>query len=139
MANDVPVPSAHEDLVALTLEAIVDLAPGGDERAPGAAVTQALCGELAGAAPAWEHSGPCRWPHNTAVAARAGTTLTVRVVAVCPSADQAYVQRLVDQALAAGSLVGPTGHSEWMLLHAGPALPRPDERALAERLAATAP
>lgn len=31
-----------------------------DERAPGGAVTVALCGH-------WDHEGPCQWPHNNAI------------------------------------------------------------------------
>ena len=59
----------------------VRLEPGGDAGAPGAAVTVALCGH-------WEHDGPCRWPHHTAVRDPAGPELDLRVVfAADPIAD----------------------------------------------------
>ena len=43
-------------------EAELRLNEGADDHKPGAAVTVALCGH-------WEHEGPCRWPHNNALAA----------------------------------------------------------------------
>jgi hypothetical protein len=39
-------------------EAAIDVADGADPRAPGGAITVALCGH-------WEHEPPCRWPHHT--------------------------------------------------------------------------
>jgi hypothetical protein len=45
---------------AYVVEADVELAPGADPAAVGAAVTVELCGH-------WEHEGPCRWPHNNAI------------------------------------------------------------------------
>ena len=41
------------------------LEPGSDERAPGGAVTVALCGH-------WDHDGPCRWPHFSTITADIG-------------------------------------------------------------------
>jgi hypothetical protein len=46
---------------AFAHQARIELLDGGDERAPGAAVTVALCGH-------WEHEGPCEVPHRTDVA-----------------------------------------------------------------------
>lgn len=43
---------------AFVVEADLALRPETDPRAPGGAVTTALCGH-------WEHDGPCRWPHNS--------------------------------------------------------------------------
>ena len=40
------------------LEFCIRLEPGADKRAPGGAVTVALCGH-------WDHEGPCRWPHRS--------------------------------------------------------------------------
>ncbi len=109
-------------------EAQLRLAPGADERAPGGAVTAALCGH-------WEHDGPCRWPHHTSVDERDGEELTVRVVAASPPTERAEVQRLIDGALTVGELVGPDGPSHWTLLRSGPVGLRTDELALAGRLA----
>ena len=43
-------------------EAAIELADGADPRAPGGAITVALCGH-------WEHEPPCRWPHHWIVEA----------------------------------------------------------------------
>jgi hypothetical protein len=45
---------------AHVIEAELELADGLDAAAVGAAVTVELCGH-------WEHDGPCRWPHNSAI------------------------------------------------------------------------
>jgi hypothetical protein len=45
---------------AFVVEAELDLDEGFDPAAVGAAVTTELCGH-------WEHEGPCRWPHNSAI------------------------------------------------------------------------
>jgi len=47
------------------IDAVLELAAETDPRAPGGAVTVALCGS-------WEHDGACRWPHNS----RLDTTAT---------------------------------------------------------------
>jgi len=47
---------------AYVLEARLELDDGLDPAAVGAAVTVELCGH-------WEHAGPCRWPHNSEIAA----------------------------------------------------------------------
>ena len=45
---------------AFVVEAELDLDEDFDPAAVGAAVTTELCGH-------WEHQGPCRWPHNSAI------------------------------------------------------------------------
>jgi hypothetical protein len=45
---------------AFVVEAELVLGEGVDPGAVGAAVTVELCGH-------WEHDGPCRWPHNSAI------------------------------------------------------------------------
>jgi len=114
--------------VGFVHEARLRLAPGADERAPGGAVTVALCGH-------WEHDGSCRWPHHTAIVTREGEQLTLRVVAVSQPTERARVRGLIGGALAAGGLAGPGGPSHWMLLHSGPAELRAHELSLAARLA----
>jgi hypothetical protein len=44
----------------LAVDVDLRLAPGTDPRAPGGAVTVALCGH-------WDHEGPCRWPHHSRI------------------------------------------------------------------------
>jgi hypothetical protein len=54
-------------------EATLDLAPDGDERAPGGAITVALCGS-------WSHDPPCPLaPHHTS-AERRGGQVALRVL-----------------------------------------------------------
>lgn len=84
----------------------VTLEPGADDRAPGGAVTMALCGS-------WDHEGECRWPHETSATweERRGK---VRVVFVADEAEEAEVRALVDGALSGGACVGPDGkRSQW--------------------------
>ncbi|ONH32290.1 hypothetical protein [Pseudofrankia asymbiotica] len=114
----------------LAHEARLRLAPGADKRAPGGAVTIALCGH-------WEHDGPCRWPHHTSVGRPTGGDVTIRVVAVSPPSEHAEVRRLIEGALAAGALDGPTGLSHWSVLRSGPTDLTADEQGLADRLATT--
>jgi hypothetical protein len=91
-------------------EATVELAAGADERAPGGAVTTALCGS-------WEHDGECRVPHHTAVDERRARSLRVRVVFACDPNDEPEVRRRVVAALATGELAGPDGSSSnWQLV-----------------------
>ncbi|MFD8072345.1 hypothetical protein ACFV3E_06805 [Streptomyces sp. NPDC059718] len=107
-------------------DAVVTLAPGGDERAPGAAVTVALCGH-------WEHEPPCPLaPHHTAVTAGPGGTLRLRVLFASAPGDEAEVRRRIDAALAAGGL----GTTHWEFGGSRPGEPRPDEAAHAARLSA---
>lgn len=79
---------------AFVLEAELLLADDTDPAAPGAAVTVALCGH-------WEHEGPCRWPHNNAVAAGGGGTARFRTLFVADRAEEQEVRGLIAGALAA--------------------------------------
>jgi hypothetical protein len=105
------------DAAALVIEADLDLGPGTDTRAPGAAVTVALCGH-------WEHEGPCRWPHHSAL--RQGDPARLRTVVV-PGDDAEEVRRRVRAALGADP--------GWRLVRCGDSPLAPGERALARRLA----
>ena len=105
------------------------LSPGADRRAPGGAVTVALCG-------GWEHPPPCPLaPHSTAVDG-ADESLDVRVVFAAAPDDEAEVRRRIEAALAAGGTTGPDGtESSWRLVEAGPTEVRDDERQRAARFA----
>lgn len=59
----------------LVVEVDLALAQGTDERAPGGAITVALCGS-------WNHSGPCRWPHRTDIDAARSPALMRTTVTV---------------------------------------------------------
>jgi hypothetical protein len=79
---------------------------GGDDRAPGGAITAALCGH-------WQHDGACRWPHLTDVAPdeHDPRTLTVHVQFEAVPDDEPEVRRRIAEALDAGSLEGPDGRT----------------------------
>jgi hypothetical protein len=108
-------------------QALIELAPGVDEGAPGAAVTVRLCGH-------WEHEGACRWPHHTGVDARSGRSIRVRTVFVCDGDDENVVRRRISDALDTGRLDTPQGERRWTTLESGAAELRPAEAELAARL-----
>lgn len=102
-------------LVAAELE----LAPGTDPAAVGAAVTVALCGH-------WEHPPPCYWPHNNAIDADAHP-VAFRTVFAAPDDETPTVRGLIEDAL--------RGADGWRVLRLADREPGPDERELGERLA----
>lgn len=91
-------------------EARVALDEGGDDRAPGGAVTLELCGS-------WDHPGPCPVaPHHTAVRSD-GDDLVVRVLFACERADEDEVRARVIEGLRRHELVGPDGvRSRWTVV-----------------------
>jgi hypothetical protein len=116
---------------AFAVEALIRLEPGGDARAPGGAVTLAICGAFA-------HPGPCPLaPHRTTAEER-GDDVALRVVAACDADRREEVIRLVTGALAAGSVVDPDGVVQrWRLLRSGGACDLTEaERVYADRLLA---
>jgi hypothetical protein len=114
------MPFAHDAVLALD--------PGGDERAPGGAITVALCGS-------WSHEPPCRLaPHHTG-ARRNGAEVRLRVLFAAAPADEPRVRTLVEEALSRGEGEDPDGvRTTWRLLRAGPSPVRAEEREHAERL-----
>lgn len=90
--------------------ASLQLAAGGDDAAPGAAITVALCGH-------WEHEGPCPLaPHHTGTA-RFGDDLRVRTLFAVEPELENEVRQLIEAALANGRLVGPDGiTTSWRLI-----------------------
>ena len=80
-----------------------------DSRAPGGAITVALCGH-------WDHEGACRWPHLSTI--REGDdgchALTLQFDA--PLEEVAVVEKKVREALEQGRLIGPDGRvTTWSL------------------------
>jgi hypothetical protein len=112
---------AHDALVVLPVD--------GDIRAPGAAITAALCGH-------WEHDPPCELaPHHTA-AERSGDEVRLRVLFAAEPEAEAVVRRRIDAALSGALLDGPDGlATRWEFRGARPATVRHDERDHARRLA----
>ena len=93
---------------------------GADTRAPGGAVTVALCGS-------WDHEGSCRWPHHTSVD-EATAPAAVRVVYVVGDDELDHVRTLIDSALTAGD--------GWRAIATWPDQLTANERAHADRLRA---
>ena len=109
-------------------EAFLDLDPDSDDRAPGGAITIALCGS-------WEHEPPCPLaPHHTR-AHRSGREVTLRLLFAARPDDEARVRALVDDVLARGWGDEPAGgRSTWELLSSGPSEVLPEEQDHVRRL-----
>lgn len=106
---------------------MVELAEGADEGAVGAAITEGLCGH-------WEHPGPCRWPHHTAVDSGAQPETTIRTVFVASVADEPDIRARIRAALARGALTAPEGTGSWRLVSDRPTELTSEEVALATRI-----
>jgi hypothetical protein len=113
---------------AFAHDAVLVLDDGGDERAPGGAITVALCGS-------WQHDPPCPLaPHHTRTH-RAGREVTLRMLFAAEPADVSRVRDLVDGVLSRGWGDSPDGsRTIWDLLESGPSPVRAEEEAHAERL-----
>jgi hypothetical protein len=89
-----------------------------DPAAPGAAVTVALCGD-------WEHTGPCRWPHNNAIVANS-VPARFRTLFVANGSDEQTVRDLI--------VNGLTSVPGWFIVSSGARPIAASEHDLAERL-----
>jgi hypothetical protein len=109
-------------------DAVLALDPGGDEHAPAAAITVALCGS-------WAHEPPCPLaPHHTRTR-RSGREVTLRLLFAADPEDEPQVRKLVDEALARGWGDGPDGSlTTWRLLDAGWSAVLPEEEDHVQRL-----
>jgi hypothetical protein len=105
------------------------MAPGADRRAPGGAVTRALCG-------AEDHEPPCPLaPHRTGVDGP-DDALEVRVLFAAAPGDEVEVRARIEAALARGEAERPDGAvSRWRLVEAAADAVRDAEREHAARLA----
>jgi hypothetical protein len=99
-----------------------------DERAPGAAITVALCGH-------WEHPSPCPLaPHRTQ-AVRLGDEVRLRILFAVEPEREPEVRQLVDAALTEGQLIGPDDVlTRWQLQASGATIVLPEEMGQAARL-----
>ncbi|MCG2620725.1 hypothetical protein LVY72_02230 [Arthrobacter sp. I2-34] len=110
-------------------EAVLAMDPGADLRAPGGAVTLALCG-------AWDHVPPCPLAAHHCRTRLRGPVARTRVVFTAEPEQELRVRRLVDEALSAGTLTDPQGvTSTWRLRGSKAAAPTARERARGRRLA----
>ncbi|PZF82115.1 hypothetical protein [Jiangella anatolica] len=114
-------------------DAVVALTAGGDERAPGGAITRELCGSL-------EHEPPCPLASHYIGLTRDdhddGDTVRLRVLFAAEPADEPEVRRRIGVALRSAELTGPDGlTTRWRLRAETAAAVRPGERDHAARLA----
>ena len=108
-------------------EATVDLDPGSDAGAIGAAITVELCGH-------WEHEGPCAHPHQSKAEAGADGSVRIRTVFVAAPDEEAAVRARLRAALVRGDLEGPAGTSTWRVVTDAPTELTPDELELGARI-----
>jgi hypothetical protein len=81
-------------------DAVLDMVRSADPRAPGAAITVALCGH-------WDHQPPCPLaPHHTA-ADRVGDEVRLRILFATEPDQENLVRQRIDTALSGGELRGP--------------------------------
>lgn len=101
--------------------------PEADERAPGAAVTVALCGH-------WEHEPPCPLsPHHVHVE-RVEHDLRLRVLFAAEPETEREVRRRIERALS-GQWEFPDGFTApWRLLESRPGDLSPEELDQVQRL-----
>ena len=109
-------------------DAVLTMDDVGDERAPGGAITVALCGS-------WSHDPPCPLaPHHTRTS-RSDGRLRLRLLFAAEPDDEARVRWLVDEALARGEGDDPEGNrTTWRLVESGRSDVRPEEAEHAGRL-----
>ena len=109
-------------------EAVLTLDDDGDHRAPGGAITEALCGS-------WSHQPPCPLaPHHTRTH-RSGHEVSVRLLFAAEPDDEHRVRSLVKAALARGWGDDPEGaRTTWRLISSGPSDVRPEETEHVSRL-----
>ena len=105
---------------AFVVQAELALRHGCDPRAPGGAVTVALCGQP-------EHAGPCRWPHNSAIDANAQPA-PFRTLFVADEPEERVVRALVESSL--------RNDRDWSVVSVGTREVAGDEQGLAQSLLA---
>jgi hypothetical protein len=106
------------DAGAFVVEAELVLGDGVDPGAVGAAVTTELCGH-------WEHEGPCRWPHNSAIEIEHDPA-RFRTLFVAQQREETLVRDRIEAVL--------RGELGWRLVDVRPRSVADTERALAGRL-----
>jgi hypothetical protein len=95
--------------MAFAHEAVLAMDPLADVRAPGAAVTVALCGH-------WDHNPPCPLTPHCSAADRVGDEVRVRTLFAVEPELEDTVREGIDDALAGGQLAGPDGRTtRWRL------------------------
>ena len=98
---------------AFAHEAVVVMPPDADLRAPGGAITAALCGH-------WDHKPPCPPAAHHTRAERVGDRVHLRTLFATEPDTEDLVRQRIDQALASGELQGPDAViTNWQLRASG--------------------
>ncbi|GAB1641610.1 hypothetical protein KRMM14A1259_20330 [Krasilnikovia sp. MM14-A1259] len=99
-----------------------------DDRAPGGAITTALCGH-------WAHRPPCPLAAHHTATTRDGDELHLRILFATAPDRMDEVRERIDAALAAGQFTGPDGAvSRWRCVESGCVRLVPEELPHARRL-----
>jgi hypothetical protein len=101
-------------------DAVVTMDPTGDERAPGGAITVALCGSS-------DHEPPCPLAPHATGAERSGGEVRLRILFAAEPDDEPRVRTLIEDSLAQAGT--------WRLVSSGASPVRADEQDHAARLA----
>jgi hypothetical protein len=105
---------------ALVVDARIALGPGCDPAAVGAAVTVELCGH-------WDHDGPCRWPHNSAIETQREPA-SFRTLVVADGGEERELLARIEASLRRAE--------GWRVVLVGARPVAPEERQLAQQLLA---
>jgi hypothetical protein len=108
-------------------DAVLAMGPDEDDRAPGGAITTALCGH-------WEHEPPCPLAAHYTGATRDGDEVHLRILFATDPEHENEVRRLIAETLAAGTFAGPDGPARWRLVETGGGVLTPEEADHAARL-----
>src|ERR1043165_7152390 len=112
---------------AFAHEAILGMEPEADERAPGGAITVALCGS-------WEHEPPCPLSPHHVRADRVDNELHVRVLFAAEPDAEGEVRRRIERAFS-GQWRFPDGFTTpWQLRESRPSDVSPEEADHADSL-----
>lgn len=116
---------------AFAHDAVLMMEADADLRAPGGAVTAALCGH-------WDHQPPCRLAPHHSRADRAGGEVRVRVLFATEQDMETAVRQRIESALSSGHLQGPDGViTRWQLRYSQHSEVRTEEMDHAELLIRT--
>ncbi|NUU22412.1 MAG: hypothetical protein HOV68_12995 [Streptomycetaceae bacterium] len=113
---------------AFAHNAVLRIEDGGDDRAPGAAITVALCGH-------WDHEPPCPLAPHLTVVERTGDEVRLRVLFAAEPDAETEVRGRIAAALALPSFLGLDGVlTRWHLLRGEPSDVTETESEHTERL-----
>ncbi|TDC00196.1 hypothetical protein E1091_05330 [Micromonospora fluostatini] len=116
---------------AFAHEAVLVLEPDADIRAPGAAITVALCGH-------WDHHPPCPLAAHHTQTERVGDLVQLRTLFAAEPDAEGLVRQRINETLSGGELLGPDGTvTRWRLRFSGPSEVTAEEADHAKRLTRT--